>query len=212
MKIIFTSPFNPLWSNSVSELASLLDAKVVSIGDLLRAEVKCESELGKEIEANLQRGEILRPDLVGDLLSLRFSHDSANRVLVNYPRNTLQAVSLAKSIQTSAYGLDACVVVNTSKESTIEKFESQFHCIDSLHPKRETLENSPECEICGKTMIHSYDLENDKVAALIDSYFDENGALSGGFTLSRFLGVEAIPYTTSKEVVNQVQGLSHENV
>jgi adenylate kinase len=209
MKIIFTSPFNPLWSKSVSEIASLLDAKVVSIGDLLRAETKSNSVLGKEIETTLQSGALLPPDLVSDLLSQRFFNDSASKILVNYPINAIQAESLVQYIKNSAYGLNACVVVNANKESIMEKFESQFHCTDPFHPKLETSISNPKCEICGTPMIHSYDLKNDKVAHLIDSYVGENGGLGGASTLTRLLGIGAISYTTPKEVVNQIQGLSH---
>jgi len=212
MKIIFTSPFNPLWSNGVSEIASLLDAKVVSIGDLLRAEVKSNSVLGKEIESGLQSGQPLGPSSVSELLSHRFLDDSARKILVNYPLNSMQAESLAEYVKSSAHTIRACVVVNASKESTIKKFESQFHCVDSFHPKLESSESNPVCGICGKAMIRSYDLKNYKVAHLINSYFDENGVLSAVSILSRILGVEAVSYTTPKEVTNKILGLSHGNV
>lgn len=212
MKIIFSSPFSPLWSKGVSEIASFLDAKVVYIGDLLRAEVKSNSLLGEEIKTVFDSGQILKPDLVSELLSQRFFNDSDNKILVNYPNNKTQSESLAKFVKNSAYRISACVVVSSDKASITKKFESQFHCMDASHPKLEASEGNPECEICNKPMIHSYDLKNHQVTHLIDSYYDDNGALSGVSALSRVLGLETIPFTTPKEVVNQIQGLSHENV
>ena len=99
MKIIFSSPFPPLWSKGVSEIASLLDAKVVYIGDLLRAEVKSNSLLGEEIKTVFDSGQILKPDLVSELLSQRFFNDSDNKILVNYPNNKTQSESLAKFVK-----------------------------------------------------------------------------------------------------------------
>ncbi|UHQ55429.1 nucleoside monophosphate kinase [Microbulbifer sp. YPW16] len=211
MKIIFTSPFNPLWSEGVSKMASLLEAEVVSIGNLLRAEVKSNTKLGKEIETALYGGEILSADIVSKLLLHRFFRDSARKILVNYPINTMQAESLVESMKKSEYGVTACVVVDSTKKVITRKFESQFHCADPLHPSLESSAGIPECEVCGRPMIHSYDLSNDKVAYLIDSYFNENGVLSSASTLSEKLRVETFWFTTPEEVVNQIQGLSHEN-
>lgn len=212
MKIIFTSPFNPLWSKGLSELASILDAKIVSIGDLLRAELKSNSVLGKQIEKFLESGEPLKPEVVSDLISQKFFHDSASKILINYPINKMQTESLSEYIKTSAYSLSACVVVNLNKESTTEKFERQFHCEDSLHPNLETSEIDPKCNICGSSMKRSYDLKNDKVAHLIDSYFNDNGVLSSLSMLCSTLGIKAISYTTPKEVADQIIGLNNKCV
>ncbi len=212
MNIIFTSPFNPLWSKGVLEIASLLDAKVVHIGDLLRAEVMSNSLLGIEIKAVLDNGEILKPKLVNDLLSQKFFDDPASKILVNYPINKMQAESLASCIGKCAHQIRACVYVNTDKESLFKKFESQFHCVDSTHPKLETSKSNPLCGICDRPMVHSYNLANDKVAYLIDSYFDNDGALSGVYTLSQVLGIDPIPYATPEEVVAKILDLCHEHV
>lgn len=212
MKIIFTSPFNPLWSKGVTELASILGAELVHIGDLLRAELKSNSLLGEQIKKFLESGELLKPEIVSELLSQRFFHDSASKILINYPKNRMQAESLSEYIKTSEYPLSACVVVNLNKESITEIFERQFHCEDSLHPKLETSEFDPKCTICGASMKRCYDLKNDKVAHLIDSYFDDNGVLSSVSILGSTLGIKAISYTTPKEVAEKIIGLNNESV
>jgi len=124
----------------------------------------------------------------------------------------MQAESLSEYIKTSAYPLNVCVVVNLNREATTEKFERQFHCEDSLHPKLETSEIAPKCNICGKYMKSSYDLKNDKVIHLIDSYFNDNGALSCVSMLSSTLEIKTISYTTPEEVAGQIKGLSNESV
>jgi len=212
VKIIFASPFNPLWSKGVSELASILGAEVVFIGDLLRMELKSNSSLEKQIEEFLKSGETLKPAVINDLLSQRFFHDSTSKILINYPINITQAESLAEYIKTSAYPLSACVVVNLNRDSTIEKFERQFYCENHLHPSLETSEIDPKCNVCGKSMKRSYDLKNDKLAHLIDSYFNDSGVFSCVSMLSSALGIEAISYTTPKEVAYQIIGLSSKSV
>lgn len=207
MKLIFTSPFYPLWSEGVLQMASLLNARVVHVGDLLRSEIKSTSELGKEIKTALDSGEPLRPDIISELVLLRFFDDSSNRILINYPSNIAQAESLFKYIKNSRYSLDACVVVSASRKSITEKFESQFHCTDSAHPKLETAIANPICEVCGEKMTRTYDLKNYKVSHLIDAYFHEGGVLSGVSTLSRLLGIETVSYTTPQEVANKIQSM-----
>lgn len=183
---------------------------MVAVGDLLREEMKSSSDLGKDIRVNLRNGNIFDPDLISKLLINRFFDDSSKKILVNYPINTVQAESLARYISSKALQLDACVVVNDSKESVIEKFSSQFHCENSLHPKLESSEISPRCNVCGKPMIHTYNLYDDKVAHLVDSYFNKGGALSGSYFLSNCLGTESISYTTPMLVATQLKNLVHE--
>lgn len=96
MKIIFASPFNSLWSKDVRELASILDSKLVSFGDLVREELKNNSFIGRKIKEAINGDELMRSDLASLLISHKVFDDPANKVLLNYPRNIIQAESLAK--------------------------------------------------------------------------------------------------------------------
>jgi adenylate kinase family enzyme len=212
MNIIFTSPYYFLWSKDVSEIATLLEAEVVGIDSLLRAEVKSNSLLGNKLGSVVKRGEVVPPNLVSELLFHRFFDNTARKILVKCPITMMHAESLSKYIQSDSYDLSSCIVVSVDKKSAIEKFTSQFHCVEHYHQKLECLDDSPKCHICEKPMVHTYDLKNGKGAQLIDSYFEKKGVLSGAYFLSDILGIKAITYTNPKQLTNDIRGIHSENV
>lgn len=178
----------------------------MAIGDLLRAEITNNTVLGNEIKTLLESGEALGESLINELLLNRFFNDSMRKILVNYPRSKVQAESLAEKLKNSSSKLNAVVVVDLDKESIAAKFTSQVYCKDPHHPKLETSKVNPVCKVCGEAMFQSYDLGNEKVAYLIDKYYEQNGALSAAWELSQVLGVAYISYTTPSKVVERVQG------
>lgn len=169
MKIIFVSPFNPLWSDQLSELASLLGLEVVSIGDMLRSEIKKSSALGDEVKDILENGGILNPELASKLVVKEFGD---NTILTGFPINQSQAEALSKEIAMQKQSFEAVVVVEISKVQLIEKFEA-----------------------------NSYDLKNDKVAYLVDSFYKEKtGALAASRYLSKEVGAKYIPFQSAKSI------------
>ncbi|MDR2821816.1 MAG: nucleoside monophosphate kinase [Mycoplasmataceae bacterium] len=66
----------------------------ISTGDLLRAEVKSGSQLGKEIDAIMKSGAFVSADLVNNLVKTyikQYQEQGKNIVLDGYPRNIEQA-------------------------------------------------------------------------------------------------------------------------
>ncbi len=70
----------------------------ISTGDLLRAQVKAESPLGRRIQAILAKGELVSDDIVNQLVANRIeAADAANGfILDGYPRTVAQAGYLDK--------------------------------------------------------------------------------------------------------------------
>ncbi len=210
MKIIFTSPYDALWSKDISALAARLDAEDVSIGLLLRKEIASKSFMGRKLNAALDGGELMRADLTSLLIAHKVFDNPLRAVLVGYPRNIIQAESLAKQIINSHYkndrhGLTACVAVTGSKASVIAKFEAQFRCSDPRHPRIETQALHPDCEVCGKPLVRSYDLNNKNLTDIIDAYFREDGGLASAQTLSKLLAVDLISYTSCQQLAGEIE-------
>ena len=63
----------------------------LSTGDLLRQEVAAGSELGKEAEAVMARGELVSDKLVLDIVRGRLEKHTGGWILDGFPRNTEQA-------------------------------------------------------------------------------------------------------------------------
>ncbi|MFG1514617.1 nucleoside monophosphate kinase, partial [Halobacteriovorax sp. ZH3_bin.1] len=80
--------------NIVSELGY----KHVSTGDLLRAEVAKESELGRKIKAVMDSGKLVSDELVLDLLKANCAVEKSTYIFDGYPRNLVQAKDLDSAL------------------------------------------------------------------------------------------------------------------
>lgn len=178
MKVIFFSPLTSLWSEDLNKLSSLINAEVVSVGELVKSEIKKQSELGISINALMQKGDVIYPDIVSELISKRFFNDSTSKILVNYPVNNLQAKSLVKFINKAGHQLDAVVTIDIGKEATKSKLLVQYHRDNNPpYPKADPIE--------------------EQLSSLVESYYHENtGKLASALILSEGLGVNYVVFTT----------------
>lgn len=68
----------------------------ISTGDILRAEIRNESDLGKEVKSIMERGELVSDDLILKIVAKRISLPDCNNgfILDGFPRTTPQAEGL----------------------------------------------------------------------------------------------------------------------
>lgn len=174
MKIIFLSPFNPLWSEDLEEMSNLLSINVISIGQLLRDELNNNSSLGRELDNNLKSGEILDNQLVNKIVVRRFFIEQEYGILTGVPINSLQAIALAREVKAANQSLDAVLIVDISLQGFKDLLVSR-----------------------------SYNLESDKASYLIDSYFDEDtGVLAAANILCKETGARIIHFSSIEDINN----------
>ena len=89
----------------------------ISTGDLLRAAVKAQSELGVAAKKYMDAGELVPDQLVIDLVKERLAADDASKgfILDGFPRNTTQAVTLDTEL--TAMGL-SLIHISPSRASS----------------------------------------------------------------------------------------------
>ena len=102
----------------------------ISTGDLLRAAVKAQSELGIKAKEYMDAGQLVPDQLVIDLVKERLSADDAKAgfILDGFPRNTAQAVTLDSELQNMGLKLDAALLVAVEPEVIIERLSSRRTC------------------------------------------------------------------------------------
>lgn len=102
----------------------------ISTGDLLRAAVKAQSELGVRAKSYMDAGKLVPDDLVIDLVKERLASDDAQRgfILDGFPRNTSQAVSLDSELSAMGMSLDAALLVDVAAEVIVNRLSSRRTC------------------------------------------------------------------------------------
>lgn len=130
----------------------------ISTGDLLRAAVKAQSELGVAAKKYMDAGELVPDQLVIDLVKERLAADDAQKgfILDGFPRNTTQAVTLDTELAAMGRELDGALLVDVPAEVIIDRLSSRRTCRDCGYTA------GPYTTVCPSCAGEMYQRDDDK--------------------------------------------------
>lgn len=134
----------------------------ISTGDLLRAAVKAQSELGVAAKKYMDAGELVPDQLVIDLVKERLAADDAQKgfILDGFPRNTTQAVTLDTELSAMGRELDGALLVDVPAEVIVDRLSSRRTCRDCGYTA------GPDTQTCPKCSGEMYQRDDDKPATI----------------------------------------------
>ena len=102
----------------------------VSTGDLLRNEIKENSDLGKEISSIISRGDFVTDNIVNDLLKKIIKNKTyKNKIIFDgYPRNLTQAKNLDELLRDNDQNVGLIVFLNIKREEVEERIKNRITC------------------------------------------------------------------------------------
>ena len=144
MNIILFGPPGAGKGTQAQNIVEKFNLFQISTGDLLRAEIKNKTELGKQIEQIINRGDFVTDKIVNNLLEKTIKKDLyRNKIIFDgYPRNINQAKSLEMMLKKDNQSINYILFLSVSKK-TIEK----------------RILGRVVCEKCKKTLNEYYDIE-----------------------------------------------------
>lgn len=97
----------------------------ISTGDIFRANIKGETELGKEAKKYVDAGDLVPDSLTNRLVEDRLSWDDAAEgfLLDGYPRNRTQAVTLEEILGRLGVELDAVLELTADTDELTERLK-----------------------------------------------------------------------------------------
>ncbi|KAF1004182.1 MAG: adenylate kinase [Luteibacter sp.] len=100
----------------------------ISTGDLLRAEIKAESELGMKAKSLMDAGQLLPDDIMLGIIRHRLSQADAKPgfILDGYPRNLAQADALDVVLKEIGQPLDVVIKLNVPNEAIVDRCVVRF--------------------------------------------------------------------------------------
>lgn len=130
----------------------------ISTGDLLRAAVKAQSELGVAAKKYMDAGELVPDQLVIDLVKERLAADDAQKgfILDGFPRNTTQAVTLDTELAAMGRELDGALLVDVPAEVIIDRLSSRRTCRDCGYTA------GPDTTVCPSCAGEMYQRDDDR--------------------------------------------------
>lgn len=148
----------------------------ISTGDLLRAAVKAQSELGKQAKSYMDAGKLVPDQLVVDLVKERLSQEDAQAgvILDGFPRNTAQAKVLDEQLSAMNIKLDAALLVDVAPEVIIDRLSSRRTCKDCGYTAGADTEICPRC---GGVMYQRDDDKPETIKKRLDTYEEQTSPL-----------------------------------
>ena len=135
----------------------------LSTGELLRAEIKNQTDLGKEISTIITAGNLVSDEIVGNLIVKYVSNDLyKNRIIFDgYPRNLIQAKNLQNLLKE-----------NNQKIHLVLKLTVSLETIKKRILERKTLEKRSDDN--EKIAVKRYETYEKNIKPVIDFYKQSN--------------------------------------
>ena len=159
MNIILFGPPGAGKGTQAKNLEKKLNNFQVSTGDMLREEIKKESEIGKKIINYMNEGKFVDDEIVNKLMkNIIFDPQKKNKLIFDgYPRSLKQAKELDLLLKESNQIIDLILFLNVKIETIIKRIE-----------KRRVLENRSDDN--SKTILRRYDTYMNTTKPVLDFY------------------------------------------
>tara|TARA_B100000941_G_C28465350_1_gene533194 strand:+ start:768 stop:1331 length:564 start_codon:yes stop_codon:yes gene_type:complete len=108
-------------------LVKKLESFQVSTGDMLRDEIKKDTDIGKKIINNMNDGKFVDDEIVNKLLEkIIFDKNKKNKLIFDgYPRTISQAKNLEILLERSNQKIEFIFFLNVKKEAIIKRIEKR---------------------------------------------------------------------------------------
>ena len=159
MNIILFGPPGAGKGTQAKYLVKKLSNFQISTGDILRDEIKNNSDIGKKIINVMSEGRFVSDDIVNQLLEKQvFDPNKKNKLIFDgYPRSINQAKNLDLLLARSNQKIDFVFFLNVNKETIIERIQ-----------KRKILEKRSDDEL--ETILKRYDTYMKTTRPVLDFY------------------------------------------
>jgi len=196
---------------TVAKLLTAIDGSVqISTGDILRGAVQAGTELGKEAEGYMKRGDLVPDSLIMGIMEKRLQEPDCEKgfLLDGFPRTIPQAEALKELLARLDITLDKAVNIDVPKEVILDRLCTRRTCenpdcqaiynVKSNPPKQEGV-----CDKCGAKVVQREDETEEAISHRLATYNEKTAPLIGFYEKEGLLlNVEA---TSSDAVIEAIK-------
>lgn len=197
MKIIMLGAPGAGKGTQAKKLAAKYNIPHISTGDIFRANIKNNTELGNKAKVYMDQGLLVPDELVVDLVVDRFKNpDCANGyVLDGFPRTIPQAEALDKALANNQDAIEYAIDVDVPDEVIIDRMAGRRACLNcgatyhtiTIPPKKEGI-----CDTCDSSLVLREDDKPETVKKRLTVYHEQTQPL--------------IEYYSGKGILKSVDG------
>lgn len=123
MRLVLVGPPGAGKGTQAVRLAERLDVPHISTGDLFRANLKDETDLGREAKRYMDAGDLVPDEVTVAMVRERLTHDDAAKgfILDGFPRTVTQADALDSLLAKKGLKLDAVVELKVDEQALVDR-------------------------------------------------------------------------------------------
>lgn len=214
MKIIMLGAPGAGKGSQASRIANEYHLPHISTGDIFRANLKEETELGKQAKSFMDKGELVPDDItIAMLLDRIHKEDCKNGyILDGFPRTIPQAEALKEALAKQGEKIDLALDVEAPDDLIIKRMGGRRTCpncsaiyhTETLKPKKEGI-----CDLCGAELVQRKDDNEETVKNRLKIYHEMTEPLISYYKKENILeevdGMEKLDavFEKVKEIINK---------
>ena len=192
LNLILFGPPGAGKGTQAERLKSDFQLPFISTGEMLRANVTEQTDLGKQAKGYMDAGDLVPDDLIVAMAAERLQEPDAQDgfILDGFPRTIEQAEALDKQLAELGRRVTAALLIDVPDEEVIRRLSGRRVCVKSghnYHVDFDPPKNEGVCDQDGSRLIQRDDdqpdvisnrlvVYHDKTKPLVD-YYDQRGLL-----------------------------------
>ena len=199
MKLIMLGPPGAGKGTQAQKLVEKLELPQLSTGDMLRAAVKAETEVGKRAQEYMNRGDLVPDSVVVGIIEERTTQSDCQNgyILDGFPRTVAQADALSEMLSARKTAIDHVVSIDVPDEELLGRLLGRWTCKDCgamYHERFKPPKTAGVCDKCGGTNLYQRsDDQEDAIRNRLENYRKQTAPL--------------IEYYTEKGLLRSVDGV-----
>jgi adenylate kinase len=176
MRIVLVGPPGAGKGTQAAFLAKNLSIPHISTGDLFRANISQQTELGKLAKSYMDAGNLVPDEVTIGMAKDRMEKPDAEGgfLLDGFPRNVSQAEALDETLKTESMKLDAVLDLEVPEEEVVKRIAGRRICRkDSSHVFHVTYSKPKQdgvCDVCGGELYQRDDDSEETVRKRLEVY------------------------------------------
>jgi adenylate kinase len=185
MDLILLGPPGAGKGTQAKAIANTYGLIQLSTGDMLRAAIDAGTEVGLEVKAIMERGDLVPDAIVTRVISERIDQADCKRGVIfdGFPRNLPQAAALDQMLKQKKRKLDAVIELKVDHKRIVERIVGRFSCAtcgESYHDRFRRPQVRGVCDVCHGTVFSRRDDDTaETVTNRLMVYYRETSPLIG---------------------------------
>ena len=174
MNIILFGPPGAGKGTQAKKLVDFYGIPQISTGDILRANVRAETELGLAAKAFMDRGDLVPDEVLIGIIKNRLNEPDCTKgfILDGYPRTLTQANALGVILEEIEKPIDIILNFEVPDEELVKRTSGRLMCKcgASYHKTFNPPKKAGICDICGAEVYQRADDTEDAVKNRLEVY------------------------------------------